>query len=303
MDNIKDGDSDIPDAGRGAFANRFIPKGGLVAPAPLIHIRDYNSLKMFQPKFDEQNPEKLVPDRDGPFTFQLLLNYCFGHEKSTLLLCPYGILTALINHSHENPNTRIQWNDRMRHPEWRNEPIQKWAQTNHAGLQFDFVALRDIEEGEEILIDYGSTWESAWQEHVKSFVPREDYMPAFELNEIVDKEFHTEDEMDYEANGVFLMCHGWYIREYIEEERDSHCRVLKKLENDRYLVQLLQLKYSDKRGGVMTVEEGAMLWSVPADALFFKDMPHSRDHFQPNAFRHTMMIPDDMFPEVWKNKA
>jgi hypothetical protein len=47
MDNIKDGVSTIPDAGRGAFANRFIPKGGLVAPAPLIHIPDRSIFTMY----------------------------------------------------------------------------------------------------------------------------------------------------------------------------------------------------------------------------------------------------------------
>ena len=78
MDNIKGGSStpssQIPDAGRGAFANRPIPKGSLVAPAPLIHI-DINSLKMFQHSsiVDEKNPLKDVPDPDGPTTYQLLL--------------------------------------------------------------------------------------------------------------------------------------------------------------------------------------------------------------------------------------
>ncbi len=46
MDNIKDGVSILPDAGRGARANRFIPKGGLVALAPLIHVPDRYVLKL-----------------------------------------------------------------------------------------------------------------------------------------------------------------------------------------------------------------------------------------------------------------
>lgn len=47
MDNIKPGNSKIPNAGRGAFATRFIPKGGLVSPAPLIHIKDKQELVMY----------------------------------------------------------------------------------------------------------------------------------------------------------------------------------------------------------------------------------------------------------------
>jgi hypothetical protein len=47
MDNIRAGPSTIPHAGRGAFATRFIPKGHVVAPAPLIHIVDKKRLLMY----------------------------------------------------------------------------------------------------------------------------------------------------------------------------------------------------------------------------------------------------------------
>lgn len=107
----------IPDATRGGYPNRFIPKGGLVAPTPLIDVQDYNALKMFQPKYPRYHSKQFTPDKDDPFTFQLILNYCFGHEQSTLLLCPYGLFTSFINHSSENPNARIQWSERMRHSE------------------------------------------------------------------------------------------------------------------------------------------------------------------------------------------
>ena len=39
----------------------------------------------------------------------------------------------------------------------------------YATLMFDFVATRDILPDEEILIDYGEEWESAWNLHVKNF--------------------------------------------------------------------------------------------------------------------------------------
>jgi hypothetical protein len=194
----------------------------------------------------------------------------------------------------------------MRHPEWRERPIYTWGDNHYTGLQFDFVALRDIEEDEEILMDYGSAWESAWDEHVQRFEPREGYIPAFERNAMENREFRSEDEVDYEANGVFLMCHGWYIRQYIDQDnddKDSHCRILKGLENDHYVVQVLEVDMFGKEDGRMTIKEGAVLWNVPSEAMFFKDMPYSRDHHQPNAFRHAMMIPDDMFPEVWKNNS
>ena len=79
MDNIKVGDSNNPDAGRGAFANRFIPEGGLVAPAPLVHIPDSSALKMFKPTYDKKNPERETPDIHGPMTYQLLMVSQFGN--------------------------------------------------------------------------------------------------------------------------------------------------------------------------------------------------------------------------------
>ena len=86
MDNIYVNKSTIPDAGRGAFATRFIGKNGLVSPAPLVHVPNIHMLVMFMEHvYDER--DVLVPNRQGVYTWQLILNYCFGHEKSTLLLC------------------------------------------------------------------------------------------------------------------------------------------------------------------------------------------------------------------------
>ena len=306
MDNIKvlDRSTESPDAGRGAAASRFIPKGGLVAPAPVIHVPDYEVLEMFEPidtPRSEKGSFKVVPDMKGPKMYQLLLNYCFGHEESTLLLCPYGLLTALINHSSENANTRVVWSDAMRHKEWLNHTIDHFAEEYVAGLQLDFVALRDIEEGEEILIDYGDSWQRAWDEYKANFVPREHYMPAYELNrQLEDLEFRTIHDRPYYSDGVQLRCQSWYIENFYEkdgEEEDSSdlpCQILKKLGNDRYQVQLLIDESSNKKS--MFVGD-RILWDVPRDAFLFIDLPYERPHhFQFDAFRHTMMIPDDIFP-------
>ena len=41
---------------------------------------------------------------------QLLINYCFGHRKSEILLCPTTSV-ALVNHSKEKANAKIRWSD------------------------------------------------------------------------------------------------------------------------------------------------------------------------------------------------
>ncbi len=35
----------------------------------------------------------------------------------------------------------------------------------------EFIALRDIQPGEEVLINYGDEWQKAWDEHVKNWEP------------------------------------------------------------------------------------------------------------------------------------
>ena len=75
LDNLVPQPSKIRQAGNGAIAQRKISKGDIVVPVPLLHIVDKDTLKMSGDKYDSE-------------TTQLLMNYCFGHRDSTLLLCP-----------------------------------------------------------------------------------------------------------------------------------------------------------------------------------------------------------------------
>jgi len=309
MENIRPGNSTNIHAGRGAFANRFIPQGGLVAPAPLIHVADYGAMKVYETMENPKIRKSYIPNRSQGGNYQLFLNYCFGHAESTLVLCPYGLLTAYINHSPDRPNARILWSKEMRHSDWREKPIKKWASEKHTGLQFDFIALRDIEEGEEIFIDYGPAWEEAWQRHVQNYQPRNpNYIPAFELNEMIDMEYRTgkDDDLEYVVDGVRLMCRRLYIQQFIpfsDIEDDVECTILQKRTNGRYVVQLKSTKFFGQPDYEYTdVRRGKILWDVPSDAFYFVDLPYTRDHYMPNAFRHAMMIPDDLFPTIWKNK-
>ena len=165
LDNIRDGISTNPDAGRGAFANRFIPEGGLVGPAPLIHVPNKAMLKMYEGKY---SPNGEVPDLDGPTTNQLILNYCFTHEDSTLLLCPYGLLTSLINHSRYKANAKIVWS-KVRHVSWQRDLLTEawlWKPFKSNRLQFSFFFARMMlsidsrfQEG-----DTSSMREKPWQQ-------------------------------------------------------------------------------------------------------------------------------------------
>lgn len=324
MDNIKDGVSQIPHAGRGAFANRFIPQGGLVAPLPLIHIGDRNILTMYESMLDRQRGV-LRRNISEPYHKQLLLNYCFGHRDTSLLLCPYGLLTALINHSHQQPNAKIVWSKNLRHPEWLNESYHRWYKTDHTGLSFDVVALRDIDEDEEILIDYGEEWERAWQEHVARFDrPRRGYMPAFEMNQQVELQIKTIYETDYEQDeGIYTYCRKTIVDMALGEDDalfdDEHltvevkdledkgcypCRVVHRNHNDSYVAELFYRADKEHPLGIWDVHVDRVkyvLFDVPRDTFYFRDAIYTRDHHQYWTFRHDMRIPDDILPIAWRD--
>mmetsp|Transcript_3817 Transcript_3817/g.10015 ORF Transcript_3817/g.10015 Transcript_3817/m.10015 type:complete len:696 (+) Transcript_3817:114-2201(+) len=363
MDNIRDGISHIPHAGRGAFARRFMPKGTIVAPAPLIQIPDRSVFTIYDKKIvtSKDGGYRFVTDLDKPIHQQLLLNYCFGHRESTLLLCPYGLMTSHINHDRANPNTKIVWatDEEMAHPEWKKKSITKWGTKDEAGLSFNFVALRNIQRDEEITIDYGSEWEEQWQKHLQSFNTENEgdiqglgttdahFVPAYELNNMIDLNVQTMEEGDHERQGLRLFCRklylGWSAVEIPISNSDNEgkkdidqsdqevypCRIrtrYRRTSNEdkiethhdyRYLAEIFertevssQSQHSDekKTENVSPNDDNktqeyirGLLFDVPRDAFYFKDKENYRHHHQVWSFRHDMRIPDEIFPDLWKN--
>jgi hypothetical protein len=304
VDNIRNGQSTIPQAGRGAFATRFIPSGGLVAPVPLIHIPNKTYLTIY----DALNSEDGGRNVSAPIHQQLLLNYCFGHPDSDVLLSPYGFLVSLINHSPTQANARIVWSSAMRHPEWLQLPPESMENDNHNGLVFDIVALRDIEEGEEVVLDYGPDWQAAWESHVAQWKPPPNsnkYNSANDLNSQLDGLLPTPAEGGC-GGDVKLWIHGNYVQIEGHKSWSSFTRgeII-----DRYTLSNNETRYTVRTFREKDVDEmtmltyGIVLWSLPRDAFAFDDVPHSRDHAMPWSFRHYIGIPDDIFPEAWKRNA
>ena len=124
VDNIVPQQSTIPHAGRGAFATRVIPKGGLVAPAPLVHIADKSKTKMYA---ETKGPTgNIIRDEEKVVHKQIILNYCFGHPNSTLLLFPYSSNVVYINHHSTDYNAKLQWTndfDFYHNKEWLEKSV------------------------------------------------------------------------------------------------------------------------------------------------------------------------------------
>jgi len=118
-------------------------------------------------------------------TRQLLINYAYGNPNSNVLLVTYGPTVNFINHDSHRPNVRLQWSSHPYHKEEMLEASPKDLFKKGFGMLMELVALRDINPGEEILMDYGSGWEEAWMDFVaewKATPDSEEYVPSYDLN-------------------------------------------------------------------------------------------------------------------------
>jgi SET domain len=272
--------------GRGAFARRWIRKGQVITTSPLHHLPhgvvrssrrnddddgkkkhghyyyNHSFVSMYNITARQQTATEADDDSDESSaapTFirildrgvrqQLMVNYCYGHRDTTMLLCPYGTGVHYLNHApsssspvagnddddNDNANTEIVTaNVAMR---WaRNFPIahnhdllynlslEQLEQPEYSKPLFsiDFVALRDMEPGEELFLNYGVDWQEAWDAHVQEWDASIEtklqeyrhYHPAAYWNQFfgdgdVDSVLRTTDEqqVDPYPSNIDLRCH------------------------------------------------------------------------------------------------
>lgn len=146
IENLVPRKSTIKQAGQGAFAQWTLRKGDIVVPAPLLHILDRDVLDMYNEDGDKIGK-------------QLLLNYCFGHHDTSLLVCP-DTNAILINHCSsrqercgpQGPNAKVQWSSGWDKDSdrWLGMSIDDISKQAGRGLAMEIVATRDIQPGEEV---------------------------------------------------------------------------------------------------------------------------------------------------------
>lgn len=327
VDHLRAGRSRLPHAGRGAFATRDLPAGSIVSPVPVLTLPKRETLDIVRER------------QDGTIvsTKQLLLNYCYGHENSSLLLFPYAPLVNLINHGPV-PNVKLQWSSASLIGDWSNRPLSEVKQLRRSGLLLELVATRDIQQGDEIYLDYGKTWFAAWRKHVQTWQPPPDaerYAPAYVHDDVV-RSLRLEAELrdhPYPDN-IFTSCFYRYSDNQLRAEaptgknpsstaaaavttfRWNMTRGIFELRNLRPC-QIIQRQHDPKQGTLFTVRilnrfglearerlpKGAVhiVTHVPRRAVRFSDKIYTTDQHLEQAFRHE--IGWDDFPEQWKDLA
>lgn len=321
VDNLKSGPSTIPEAGRGAFATRTLPKGTVIAPMPMLHIPDKKLMNVYELDSDGQ------PDTESPPKGQqLAVNYCYGHFESNMLLLPVGPIVNLINHQAQ-PNAKIQWSQNKY---WGNNeelfdvtPEELADEGYHyIGAVMEVVAIRDIKRDEEVFIDYGTDWVEAYNKYVKEWESKYKDTPEWPLQaddlkvEYRTKPFKTPQELQTEPypDGVQTAC--FVETDAIEDGRVRQTsdgkEIVKwigpvefraysglKLENCDILERFLGGE--DGLYSYTVVTDEMQIENVPHAAITFWDKPYRSDIHTKGAFRHSIGIPDAMFPRAWRD--
>jgi hypothetical protein len=324
LDNFAVAPSTLPGVGRGAFTKRFVGPGQVIGTSPVVYL-DRSSLEVMEQSTepDEKIPgmhEHGIQYTDKVVGQQLLLNYCFGHPDSNILLLPYAPGANLINHSSEKANAVIRWSNMAYQDDWflLNPNLLLEVPPTHE-LSLEFVALRDILPGEEIFIDYGEEWTRAWEKHVSEWKPQDkDYLAAAEYRRLhAEEPIRTLDEQKSDPYPENLRTACYFVPteedswdgDSVEWSYDNFnclrpCDITERYEEDEgwyYTVVAypmgVPVPEDDYCGEIP--EEGLTLTQLPMSAVTVLDTPYSTDAQLQSAFRHEIGVPADLYPEVW----
>lgn len=309
------------DAGRGAFASRHMKKGEVVAPAPVVQILDKRSLDIIRIKQGQTKEEEQLLKLQ-------LLNYCFGHRDSSLLFFPYSPMVNYINHDHESPNVELRWSTSSQHdqPDVHNMSIQDVKDLEHAGLMLEFVATRNIEQDEEIYLDYGPLWQSAWENHVQNFDSNnsaiQDYVYAHELD-ASEKVIRTQQEQQTHPypQHIFTSCYYNYEDAMKRNQKSNNevylwsetsdvfhisnlrpCIIFDRRETKPqefvYTVGIMN-HFGLKEAQRIPPGQKHIIAMVPRNAIKFSHRIYTTDQHLEDSFRHEIHLKDEIFPTQW----
>ena len=288
----------------------------------------------FLPLSSRFNLEKFEDDEH-----QLLRNYCYGHFASSLLLCPDGSPASYANHVGDGrDNVKTVWSTTLdsRHEIWSNKSVSEILKHPEPGLVFDLVATRNIAEGEEILLDYGDSWDEDWKRRVEWWEPSMDgqtYQSATQLNQLLNSSHirtDAEESSDPYPQNVLVAARYYIDRSAKPKTEERRDRVTIKtfvweapqgstaaLVRGAHAVHVVQRKRGIFGGESYVIEllnhpqaligdpryikktERIIVTGVPREVFHFVDAPNSSDHHLDNALQCEIQIPEAIFPAAW----
>jgi hypothetical protein len=323
VDHIVPQQSTLPDAGRGAFAKRDLPKGTIISGSPLHHLPyGQEAVEMFD-FFKDKNNQWVKAHKIGK---QVLLNYCMGHRDSSVLLCPYGAGVNYINHNQTRANVKIQWaadGSTSHSASWLEKTPDEMESSLSARLGIDYIATKDIQEGEELFLDYGDDFEKGWHDHVRQWSPEPDrskrYLDGRAWNQMFDQFLiRTEREAlhDPYPPALQIRCHTEIVntkgrrksrREFVWAINDYGfpCRILNRTFDESLGTHVYEIELTTETVDRWDEDEGGETSrhsDIPRNAIRFLDLPYTSDLHLQQAFRKEIGLPDSMVPVSWRNR-
>jgi len=189
MTDIEVLNSTIPLAGLGIFATKSFKKGEIVTISPILVL----------PKHEVESTK----------LHSVLYNYCLTIPDTDITFFPIG-LGGLINHGGKKSNVDINWFDWstlnpsssssssslsslsqksniLHYSEILNRTGSELERCQFAPLDLQYIATRDIEKGEEILLNYGLNWENSWKKYLLAM---ESYLENYgDINLVIGPQF------------------------------------------------------------------------------------------------------------------
>jgi hypothetical protein len=326
IDHMEIRQSTIDGAGRGAFVKRHLPAGSIVAPAPLQVFRDR---KVFQ----ASHPEQLYVNYCLQPRNSTMLFYPYGPGVNMINLAPSSSTSSKQQQQQHQrtANVRLQWSKNPLHEQhlldMDREKFLVKVVPGHIVLEV--VALRDLVAGEELFLDYGKEWENAWEEHVFNWKPlpnANSYVYPEDMDDTSTLRTVKEQETDPYPNNLITMCmtsnRGSKNHRHQEWREYRHswahgmvfCHILDRqigaADNEEYTVSLhffdenVDELMNEKSAGYdpsVPMEDLYIDTKVPRRAIRWIEKPYMDDEHLQNAFRHPIMLSDDLVPDSWKH--
>jgi hypothetical protein len=218
--------------------------------------------------------------------------------------------------------------------------IEELASQESRGLSMEIVALRDIERGEEVFIDYGEQWEDAWESHLASWTPplrHRMHMSATKAN--ANPEKYLEYFLSYDLRKIkehpnlYSGCvfndatldsseittdkvHDWWVNLSDDEllgtyatDGSQFVRAYKShSEDSHWPCQVIAPEEGTKTYTVRIMmgndkHAPMFLTNYSIGGIHFFYNRYSSDQHLPKTFRHHIGIPDKIMPLQWKNRA
>jgi hypothetical protein len=326
IDNLAVGTSTVPGIGRGAFSKRAVGAGDVITPTQTVHF-DRSQMEIVDQGIGAgglpptATRAHQIIFKETVFHHQLMLNYCFGHPNSTVLLIPVAPGVNFINHHRKKANAFIDWSTEIESDKsfFEMDPNLLVNVAARRSLVLDIVAMRDIQPGEEIFLDYGDLWVAAWEKHVREWIPAEDedYVDAATYNSLhAGEPIKTVLEQSFDPYPQNLQTVCYYMatesmegKTEVDFTPDNYnclrpCTVTKRSEDETGAVEYTATIFPIANNMVNPYclhipMEGIPVNKLPVYTVRLMDAHYTTDQHMRQSFRHEIGVPEDLYPARW----